>query len=121
MKNLIFTAVAILFLGAGFAQDIDISFQNKIIKIEGELNTVLEKSKAAGFAIAIVKGDEIIYSNGFGYRDLENELPVTSNTVFPIGSTTKAFTGSLLGVLEGEDKVDVNKSPRTYIPEITIL
>lgn len=118
MKNLIFTAVAILYLGSGFAQDNDTSFQNKLIEIEEGLNTVLEKSKAAGFAIAIVKGDGIAYSKGFGYRDIENKLPVTSNTVFPIGSTSKAFTASLIGMLEDEGKVDLNESPRKYIPEL---
>lgn len=118
MKKIIITALTILFIGNGFAQDNDTLLQNKLIEVEEELNTVFEISKAAGFAIAIVKGKEVVYSNGFGYRDLENKLPVTTNTVFPIGSATKAFTASLIGILEDQGEVDVNKSPREYIPEL---
>ena len=55
-----------------------------------ELDTVLQKvlkdRKAAGFAVAVVSKDKIIYSKGFGYRDYEQKLPVTTNTLFAIGS-----------------------------------
>lgn len=118
MKNSILTAAAILYLASVFAQDNDTLFQNRLIEMEEELNTVIEKSRAAGFAIAIVKGDEMVYAKGFGCRDLENNLPVTANTVFPIGSTTKAFTASLIGILEDTGEVDLNESPRRYLPEL---
>ena len=39
-----------------------------------ELNTVLEATKAPGFAIAVVEGEKIIYAKGFGYRDIENKI-----------------------------------------------
>jgi CubicO group peptidase (beta-lactamase class C family) len=118
MRELIITALLTLCLGNAIGQNKNTSIQEKIEAIDKELNTVIEKSKAAGFAIAIVKGNETIYTKGFGYRDIENKLPVTPNTVFAIGSTTKAFTASLIGILESEGKVDLNQSPRTYIPEL---
>ncbi|WP_034061630.1 serine hydrolase, partial [Lacinutrix jangbogonensis] len=118
MRKIINTTLLMLCLGNAIAQNKNASILEKIEVIDKELNTVIEKSKAAGFAIAIVKGKEVIYAKGFGYRDLENKLPVTTNTVFAIGSTTKAFTASLLGILEGEGKVDFDESPRTYIPEL---
>jgi len=118
MRKIIITALLVTCLGNVLAQNKDTSFQDKLIGLDKELNTVLEISKAAGFAIAIVKGNEIIYAKGFGYRNLENKLPVTPNTVFAIGSTTKAFTASLMGILEDEGKVDLDESPRIYIPEL---
>jgi CubicO group peptidase (beta-lactamase class C family) len=118
MRKIIITALLTLCLGNAIAQNKITSIQEKIEAIDKELSTVIEKSKAAGFAIAIVKGKEIIYAKGFGYSDLENKIPVTPNTVFAIGSTTKAFTASLMGILEDEGKVDLDESPRTYIPEL---
>lgn len=85
--------------------------------LDQEIETLLNSYKAVGLSIAVVKDDKVIYSKGFGYRNLEKKLPVTTNTVFPIGSVTKAFTGALLGILEEENKVDLKTRPSDYIPE----
>ncbi|MDO1501049.1 serine hydrolase [Winogradskyella maritima] len=84
-----------------------------------ELNTVLDITDTAGFAIAVVEGDKVLYAKGFGYRDYENKIPVDANTIFAIGSSTKAFTSAILGILEEEDKVDFDENPRKYIPELS--
>jgi beta-lactamase family protein/uncharacterized protein DUF3471 len=53
-------------------------------------------------------GEKIILLKGYGYRDLEKQLPVTPNTLFPIGAITKSFTVSTLGMEmdEGKDLKD---------------
>lgn len=84
--------------------------------IDKELQNVLETWKAAGFAVAVVKKNEVVYSQGFGYRDFENKVPVNPNTKFAIGSTTKAFTGAVLGVLRNENKLSFSDKPADYIP-----
>ena len=53
-----------------------------------------------GAALAIVRGDEVICTGGFGVADVEKKRPVTPNTPFFIGSTTKAFTATLIGSLD---------------------
>jgi CubicO group peptidase (beta-lactamase class C family) len=77
---------------------------------------ILKDWKAAGFAVAVVEKNKIIYENGFGFRDIENKLPVTPNTLFAIGSCTKAFTAALIGLLENESKVDIDKPVELYMP-----
>src|SRR5579863_7352942 len=67
---------------------------------------VLKTWKAAGFAVAVVEKNKVVYANGFGYRDYENKTPVTTNTLFAIGSCTKAFTATVLGILRKDGKVD---------------
>ena len=62
--------------------------------------------------------NKVVYAKGFGYRDYENKIPVTPNTLFAIGSCTKAFTSSLLGILRNENRVDFDKSPEKYLPEL---
>ncbi len=79
---------------------------------------VLKDRKAAGFAVAVVSKDKILYAKGFGYRDYENKIPVTANTLFAIGSCTKAFTSSLMGLLNRENKLDYDKPARSYLPEL---
>src|ERR1051325_7957602 len=57
-----------------------------------------------GLAVAVVHKDHIVYAKGFGFRDREKKLPVTTNTLFAIGSTTKAMTTFLIGTLVDEGK-----------------
>jgi CubicO group peptidase (beta-lactamase class C family) len=118
MKKIIITTITILCLGNAIAQKKAKSILKEITGIEKELNKALEISKTRGFAVAIVKGNEIIYAKGFGYSDYENKVPVTTNTVFCVGSSTKAFTASLIGILQDQGKVNLEASPRTYIPEL---
>jgi CubicO group peptidase (beta-lactamase class C family) len=45
-----------------------------------------------GVASAVVQDGKVIYAKGYGYPDMENKLPVTTATLFSIGSITKSFT-----------------------------
>lgn len=92
--------------------------KNKLDKIDPALSAILENAHAAGFAVAVVEKDKVIYSKGFGYRDMAKKLPVTTHTQFAIGSCTKAFTSALLGNLRKQGKVDFDKPATTYLPAL---
>ncbi|MBS1575864.1 MAG: serine hydrolase [Bacteroidetes bacterium] len=79
---------------------------------------ILKDWKAVGFAVAVVEKNKIVYSSGTGFRDLEKKLPVTPNTLFAIGSCTKAFTSSLIGLLQKDNKLEYDKPVRDYLPEL---
>ncbi len=64
----------------------------------------LTKLKGVGLAIAVVKNDSIVYAKGFGTRKLGEVSPVTPRTVFAVGSTSKAFTTTALGMLVDEGR-----------------
>ena len=76
----------------------------------------MKKFSVPGMAIAVVKGKEVVYSKGFGYRDVEKQEAVTADTLFAIGSSTKAFTTFVLGTLVDEGKIEWDKPVRNYIP-----
>lgn len=118
MKHLKIFGLALLCLTNVLAQSNDEGLNTKIKSLEKDFETVLTTSKAAGFAIAIVKGNDVVYAKGFGYSDIENKTPATNNTVFAIGSSTKAFTASLMGLLRDQGKINFEISPRAYIPEL---
>jgi CubicO group peptidase (beta-lactamase class C family) len=80
------------------------------------VNQALKDWKVPGVAVAVVQGDKVILLKGYGYRDLEKQLPVTPNTLFAIGSITKSFTVSTLGMEMDEGKVDWDKPVRDYLP-----
>src|SRR5579859_3931172 len=76
--------------------------------------------KVQGLSIAIARGGEVVYSRGFGLRDVEHELPVTSHSIFAIGSTTKTFTTAALALLADEGKFDWDRPIREYAPRFKL-
>ena len=91
---------------------------NRLKDIEKDLNAILDVTQAPGFAVAITEGDKIIYAKGFGYSDYENKIPADENTLFAIGSSSKAFTSAVLGQLRNEEKLSFDDSPIKYISEL---
>lgn len=80
------------------------------------VNQALKDWKVPGTAVGVVQDGKVILLKGYGYRDLEKQLPVTPNTLFAIGSITKSFTVSTLGMEMDEGKVDWDKPVRNYLP-----
>ena len=73
-----------------------------------------------GAAIAIVRGEEVIFARGFGVADIEKKTPVTPDTPFFIASTTKAFTATLVGMLVDEGRMKWDEPVETYLPEFKL-
>jgi CubicO group peptidase (beta-lactamase class C family) len=114
MKRILSVALVVFLSAAATAQKK--AADSRLQDIDKELQQVLDTWKAAGFAVAVVEKNKVIYAKGFGFRDYEKKHPVTANTLFAIGSCTKAFTCGLLGNLKEHDKIDFDASPRQYIP-----
>jgi CubicO group peptidase (beta-lactamase class C family) len=67
-------------------------------------------------SIAIVKDDEVVWARGFGLADIATERPADEGTVYAIGSTTKAFTATLVGMLVDEGKASWDDPVTEYLP-----
>jgi CubicO group peptidase (beta-lactamase class C family) len=61
-----------------------------------------------GMAVAVVKGDSVVYAKGYGTRTVGRNEPVDPATLFAIGSSSKAFTATLVGMLVDAGKVQWN-------------
>lgn len=85
-------------------------------KLDGILEDLLKVWNVAGMGVALVKDGEVVTAKGYGKRDIEKDLPMTGDTVMPIGSVTKSFTALALAMLADEGKLDWNKPVREYIP-----
>ncbi|MBU0895285.1 MAG: serine hydrolase [Candidatus Omnitrophica bacterium] len=76
-----------------------------IEKLESYINKGMADWKVPGLVLAIVHGDDVIYEKAFGVKTLGAGDPVSVDTVFQIGSTSKAFTAALVAMLADERKV----------------
>ena len=68
---------------------------------EGRVEGLRKEIGVPGMAIAIVEDDKITLAKGFGIRALGSPAPVDADTIFPTGSTGKAFTVAALGDSRG--------------------
>lgn len=76
----------------------------------------LEAWKTPGAAVAVIADGEVVHSAGYGLRDVAKNLPVTPETLFAIGSCTKAFTAFDLGLLVDEGKLAWNTPVQHKLP-----
>jgi CubicO group peptidase (beta-lactamase class C family) len=76
--------------------------------------------EAPGCAVAAVRNGQVELAGGWGLRDREAGLRVTRDTLFAIGSTTKAFTATTVGALVDEGLLEWDQPLRDYVPEVRL-
>src|SRR5690554_6145935 len=71
-----------------------------------------------GAAILVIMDGEVVFSKGYGYGNIEEQIPVDpANTVFEYGSISKLFVYTTIMRLSEEGKIDLNEDIREYLPE----
>lgn len=106
-----------------FLKCFTVSAQEKSLPIfiTDSLDTYIERGmkdwKIPGLSVAIVKGDSVVYLKGFGVTDIESNEPVNENTLFMIGSNTKAFTATALSILEESTEFKLTDKVHRWMPE----
>src|ERR1051326_3325624 len=84
------------------------------------VHATLQEWKGRGVALAIMQDNEVIYTQGFGLRDEARNLPVTTQTLFPIASCTKAFTTASLAILADQGKLDWDAVVKALVPSFRL-
>jgi CubicO group peptidase (beta-lactamase class C family) len=80
----------------------------------------LPRGRSLGARFAAVRGGRVELVGGWGLRDREAGLPVTQDTLFAIGSTTKAFTATTVGALVDEGLLEWDRPLRDYVPGVRL-
>jgi CubicO group peptidase (beta-lactamase class C family) len=88
--------------------------------IDAYLEKAMKDWQIPGLAIAVVKDDKIIYARGYGVREIGKSEAVNEQTIFPIASSTKAFTAAALGILADEGKLKIDDQVTKYLPEFQL-
>ncbi len=87
-----------------------------VADLEGYALVEMKAQRVPGLAFAIVQGDALVHAKGYGYKTAGGTDPVGAHTVFEVGSTTKAFTAALVGMLVDQGALKWNDSVVDLLP-----
>jgi CubicO group peptidase (beta-lactamase class C family) len=74
--------------------------------------------KSPGCAVAISRDGEVLYKRGYGMANLDFDIPITSKTVFNVGSVSKPFTAMTVALLARQGKLALDDDIHKYLPDI---
>jgi CubicO group peptidase (beta-lactamase class C family) len=87
-------------------------------QIDQIVATAFAKDNQASITVGVISGGRLAWAKAYGYADMENKVPASTDTVYRIGSITKQFTALMLLQLVQEGKVHFSDPVEKYFPEI---
>lgn len=96
------------------APPVDLS--GRLAEMEKTLTKQSAEGHVAGFSLVVVKDGMPNFIKGIGMKDLEHKRPVTPDTLFAIGSSSKAFTAMTMMMSVDDGKLSLSDPPRKYLP-----
>jgi CubicO group peptidase (beta-lactamase class C family) len=112
MRTKILLTIIVFFFCSCSSDNQNIFFQ----ELDLVINRTMQENKLPGLAIAIVKGDSVIFAKGYGVRKLGESTPVDEHTLFQAASVTKSFTATLLGIFVDRGKIKWTDPVLNHIP-----
>ena len=91
------------------AQFPETRMDSKLHTFEIDLDSLRKEKNIPGLSVAIVKDQELLWTQGFGYADVDREVPITPDTPYWIASVTKTFVGLAFLHLEAEGQIDLDE------------
>jgi len=73
-----------------------------------------------GLSVAIIKDGDVVFIKGFGITNIDSKEPVDENTLFMIGSNTKAFTATMLSILQQSGTLNLTDKVQKWMPEFRL-
>jgi Beta-lactamase class C and other penicillin binding proteins len=89
-------------------------------EFERQVEKALRDFQVPGMAVAVVQKDRVVYSKGFGVKEIGKQEPVDPHTRFQVGSTSKAFTATLVASLVDEGKLGWKDRVVTLLPDFAM-
>lgn len=86
-------------------------------RIDAGVQQVMQRFNVPGAAIAVIQDGHQIHAKAYGHRDLEQTLPVRTDTLFEIGSITKQFTAAAIIQLQEAGKLQLDDPLARYLPD----
>jgi serine beta-lactamase-like protein LACTB len=101
---------------SAFAQDAE-----TLEKARGLVQQMMAETHAPGVAVSIGIKGQIVWSEGFGYADVEQKVPVIpATTRFRIGSVSKPMTAVAVARLYEDGRLDLDEPVQTYVPSFPV-
>ncbi len=89
-------------------------------EVDALVEHALTEFDTPGAAVVVVKGDEVLFAEGYGRQRLGGKKRVTKDTVFPIASCSKPFTAALLAQLVREKKLSWDDRVADHLPQFRL-
>lgn len=83
-----------------------------------QLFSDLDTSTGPGCAFGVIHEGEYVYTRSLGMANLEHDIPITSSSVFRIGSVTKQFTAAVISLLAERKLIDLDADIHAYLPDL---
>lgn len=96
------------------ADSVDLQSLDKYIR------EVVKDFRLVGLAIAVVKDDQVVFSKGYGLKDIYKKDKVNPGSLFNIASCSKAFTAACIGILVDEGKLKWDDKVIDFLPEFRL-
>ncbi|MGG0723708.1 serine hydrolase domain-containing protein [Bacillus mycoides] len=90
--------------------------KTKIEHFRNYMKELTTSNKLVGVSVAVTKGEDILYSEGFGYANIKEKKPITPNTLVSIQSISKSFISLTILQLVEEGKIHLEHPVVTYLP-----
>jgi CubicO group peptidase (beta-lactamase class C family) len=84
--------------------------------VDSVSNAAVAEQRTAGVSVAIAKNGRTILAKGYGFADLENDVPAKAETVYRIGSVTKQFTSAAIMRLMEQGKLTLDDTVQKFLP-----
>ena len=86
------------------------------IKIDRLVSAEMSRQKIPGMAVAVVKNGKVVLARGYGFANLEHQVPVTTHSIFNSGSVSKQFTAAAIMHIEEHGKLRLDDHISRYLP-----
>jgi CubicO group peptidase (beta-lactamase class C family) len=114
MPSVAWAVIAVL------ALPLSLTAQEPYPGFDAYVTKALQTLKVPGAAVAIVRNDSVIYTKGFGVLAAGSQTPVNEHTLFEIGSSSKAFTATLVAMLVSDNKMRYDDLLSKYLPDFKL-
>ena len=95
------------------------SFDKEIQQYDGKIEVLRKEYKIPSVSVAILHNQEVIFSKGYGYADVDNEVTATDSTPYRIASVTKPIASAIILKLTEEGKLNLDGKIKDYWPDYT--
>jgi CubicO group peptidase (beta-lactamase class C family) len=109
--NVVLLLIVSLFAFPAFAQDAATAKIDEFVKAE------MQKQKIPGVSLAVVRDGRLVYAKGYGFANVEHQVPVKPETIFQSGSVGKQFTAMAVMMLVEEGKIGLDDKINKYFAD----
>jgi CubicO group peptidase (beta-lactamase class C family) len=119
MRNLVLVILFLSFSLFSISQDNVPSFLKD--SLDQYVNRALVEWKIPGAAVCVVKDGKVVWMKGYGLKEVGSSEKVDENTLFMIGSNTKAFTATALAMLHSRKKLSLDDRVQKWLPDFKLF